>query len=157
MAEEKHLDITNYCTKIMLKYRTDKFKIDEFFVSENTFPKSKKLQTWIQVGVDTQQHLLAVRIRIIFSDNKETPYLAFQMTCMFIIEAESWETYIHEGVKLVIPREDLIILFRQAYETTRGALWAKTLDLGKQDIILPDADMEQICKENFIYQLNTEK
>ncbi|MCM1577156.1 MAG: hypothetical protein NC035_09300 [Bacteroides sp.] len=141
---------------MQLLYRAHKFHLEEFAILRDA-PLSNECQVIInlQIGADKDVKQIGVRIRVEYTDAEEK-ILVFSMVCIYAIDSKCWEDYVVDN-KIIIPQKHILVLSAKSYEVIKGVLWAKTMDTGLNGVVLPEFNMVEFCKDDFVLEVIEDK
>jgi hypothetical protein len=135
----------------MIEFRMQQIKIEQFAILSETPPTEFYIENHFSVGVDTNNHTAAMRLRIDYRTDKDI-LLTLTLVCSFSVNTESWQQLITDN-KVIIPRGFIVHMAVHTLGTARGVLFAKTESSEWQNKILPPTNVDEVFKNDLTVQL----
>ena len=134
---------------------TSEFALIEDNYDEN-YDGDNSLTSSIEFGTDSASHVLAIRLKFVFEQNKK-PFLICAVEVGFAIEDESWRRLISkEANELIIPLNFAFHMALLATGTARGIIHEKTVKSRIKSTILPPIDLTGQISEDVRLDLSEE-
>lgn len=133
-----------------------KITTEQFAVLDSNFDNDAEIniQANFRFAADKDKKMLAVFAAFIFETNSKQ-FLIIEAGCHFTIETKSWEgMYELENNKLVIPVGFIRHMAMLTIGTTRGILHAKTDNTIFNQYHLPTVNLQEIIKQDKVFDFN---
>lgn len=140
---------------MMTKFRMIRIAVDQFAILSNSYPENEiSYSVGIGFKYAAEQRRIICVVGINFQSNNEK-FLILAVSCEFIVDEESWSSFINESdSKLIIPKDFLEYLAVHTVGVTRGIMHCKTEGTPLNMIILPPINVRDIISEGIVDSLS---
>lgn len=130
-------------------------KTDQFAIIEENYCNEKevKLNSEFQFKIDPKNNQLGVFIEFEFLQ-EEKVFLKIQVSCHFVFEKKSWESFYQDNSLIVIPKGILAHLAMITIGTTRGVLFSKTENTQFSNHTIPLINVAHAIKEDISFPIS---
>jgi len=125
---------------------------EQFAIIESSFNEKEEinLNTNLKFAIDNDQRVLVVFSSFKFEHNG-IPFLIVETSCQFMIEAESWASFVKSEGTVIVPKGFMTHLSMITVGTARGVLHTKTEGTKFNDFVLPTINVMDIIKEDVVF------
>lgn len=116
---------------------------------ENFISESLSLTINLSVGVNNEEHAVALTPSLTFLSEENKPVLKISASCEFAIQPDKWKDFITE-TSIIIPEGLLKHLLMITIGTVRGILHAKTENTDLNKILLPTINVHELINKNHV-------
>lgn len=125
------------------------------FFEENIIQKADvAFDISIEFKCDTTEQRLGCFVDITFIQ-KQKVILKIEVSCHFKIQPASWDAFVKELNKIIIPKNFLSHLAMLTVGTTRGILFAKTENTVFNKFIVPTINVEEMIENDAVFEITT--